>query len=181
MSKTDITKNALAQSLKELMRTTPFAKISVEKICERSGISRRNFYRHFPDKYELLNWMYYVDFAQGSIAQPEKRSLDKLPRICEHLYRDRAVYLNAFDVKGQNSFRSFCIELLWPDMVRDYGRAFLTEKEERFYLNLILNAVFDTFQMWLRSEPCRPPEEFARKLIASITRFAKVFAEVAES
>lgn len=181
MSKTDITKNALAQSLKTIMRTEPFAKITVEEICEEAGLSRRNFYRHFPDKYGLLNWMYYVDFVQDTIEKPVRRTIDKLPRICAHLYLDRAVYLNAFDVKGQNSFRSFCIELLWPDMVRDYGRAFLSEKEERFYLNLILNAVFDTFQMWLRSEPCKPPEQFAQELTDSITRFAKVFAEVAEN
>ena len=63
MAKTDITKRALAESFKSLMRKMPFNKISVESICEGAGTSRRNFYRHFLDKYELLTWVYYEDFV----------------------------------------------------------------------------------------------------------------------
>ena len=59
MSNSLITKKALAEALKLLMRKTPFSKLSIADICSTAGLSRRSFYRHFRDKYELLNWIYY--------------------------------------------------------------------------------------------------------------------------
>ena len=44
MPDSNITKKALAQSLKELMGKQSFAKISVADICEGCGMSRKSFY-----------------------------------------------------------------------------------------------------------------------------------------
>ena len=50
MADSNITKNALAASLKNLMREKPFEKISVSDICEACGMNRKSFYYHFKDK-----------------------------------------------------------------------------------------------------------------------------------
>ena len=48
MADSNITKNALAVSMK-LMEKKPFSKISVGDICEGDcGINRKSFYYHFP-------------------------------------------------------------------------------------------------------------------------------------
>lgn len=173
MAKTNITKRALAESLKALMRKTSFNKISVESICEGAGISRRNFYRHFLDKYELLNWIYYEDFVKEVNQRHYSRSLDLFPDVCRELYSDRAFYNNAFDVSGQNSFRSFCTDQLYPYLFKDLEPAFSSKAESHFYIDLITNAVFDRFQSWLSSEPCMSPEEFVDEITNSIRRFAR--------
>ena len=46
-------KEQFAQSLVELSRKEPFHKITVEMIVEASGLSKRTFYNHFADKYDL--------------------------------------------------------------------------------------------------------------------------------
>ena len=43
MSDSNFTKNALAQSMKNLMRGRPFEKISVSDICVECGINRKSF------------------------------------------------------------------------------------------------------------------------------------------
>ena len=129
MAKTDITKRALAESFKSLMRKMPFNKISVESICEGAGTSRRNFYRHFLDKYELLTWVYYEDFVKEMEATPYSRALDLFPSVCRELYRDRAFYNNAFGVSGQNSFRSFCTDHLYPYLYKDLQPVFRSEED----------------------------------------------------
>ena len=43
MSDSNITKRALAQTMKDLMAERPFAKISVGDICERCGMNRKSF------------------------------------------------------------------------------------------------------------------------------------------
>ena len=178
MAKTDITKRALAESFKELMRHSPFHKISVESICEGAGISRRNFYRHFLDKYELLQWIYYEDFVRDIESRYYSRALDLFPDVCRGLYSDRAFFLNAFDVKGQNSFRSYCTDRLYPYLFKDLSSSFDSDKDARFYIDLITNAVFDQFQIWLASEPCLPPEEFAEWISESIRKFARRLDQV---
>ncbi len=173
------TKRVLAEALKTIMRKMPFPRITVEGICEQACVSRRNFYRYFPDKYELLNWLYYDDFCVALQEKHIQRSIDLIPHVCSHLYKDRAFFLNAFDVKGQNSFRDFCKGRLYRYLERDYGQAFLSKEVERFYIEHILDALFDGFQIWLKQEPCTPPDEFSNELIRTLTRFALRFTEVA--
>ena len=49
------TKRSLADSLKKLMQSKPFSKISVSEIIKLSGVNRKTFYYHFADIYALLN------------------------------------------------------------------------------------------------------------------------------
>ena len=53
MADSNITKRALATSLKELMAEQPFDKINVAQICERCNMNRKSYYYHFKDKYDL--------------------------------------------------------------------------------------------------------------------------------
>lgn len=57
MADSNITKKALAASLKELMTEQSFEKINVTQICERCDMNRKSFYYHFKDKYDLINWL----------------------------------------------------------------------------------------------------------------------------
>ena len=61
MPDSNITKRALAAALKELMETKPFSKISVSDICQACDMSRKSFYYHFQDKFDLVNWIYYTE------------------------------------------------------------------------------------------------------------------------
>lgn len=54
MAHSDVTKKALADSLKKLLRQRGIEKITVEEICTESMVSRRSFYRYFVDKFDLL-------------------------------------------------------------------------------------------------------------------------------
>ena len=44
MADSNITKQALAASLKNLMEEVPFDKINVARICEGCGMGRKRFY-----------------------------------------------------------------------------------------------------------------------------------------
>ena len=71
MADSNITKNALAVSMKKLMEKKPFSKISVGDICEDCGMNRKSFYYHFRDKYDLVNWIFYVDFIERMEQLPQ--------------------------------------------------------------------------------------------------------------
>ena len=71
MANSNITKKALAQSLKELGSTKILDKITVADITNHCGVNRQTFYYHFNDKYELLNWIYTED-----LFKPLTKDLD---------------------------------------------------------------------------------------------------------
>lgn len=48
------TKKALADSLKDLLRTRPLSKVTIADITEGCGINRMTFYYHFRDIYDLV-------------------------------------------------------------------------------------------------------------------------------
>ena len=64
MADSNSTKSALADAMKKLMVCKSFAKISISDLCEECGLNRKSFYYHFRDKYDLVNWIFYVDFIE---------------------------------------------------------------------------------------------------------------------
>ena len=55
--KKELTKDLLALSFKELIMKMPFEKITVKMITEGADVIRPTFYKHFQDKYEILEYI----------------------------------------------------------------------------------------------------------------------------
>lgn len=160
MSQSDLTKQAIANAMKELMRYTSIEKITTDKIIEKAAVSRRSFYRYFADKYELLGWIYDHDFCRFVEVTAEKSIWDYYPDICRSLYADKNFYCSAFSYEGQNSFRAFCFEKLFPLIMNDFGDIFPNEKIARFVVRSYVYSTFDGFVWWLGQEPCMPWEDY---------------------
>lgn len=59
MAKEDLrvikTLESIDRSLLENLKTTPFGKITVDAICKNARINRTTFYKHYRDKFELMD------------------------------------------------------------------------------------------------------------------------------
>lgn len=64
MIKRQTTKELIAASLNELLNELPFSKITIKKITDNCGLTPTTFYKHFSDKYALVQWTF--DTAQSS-------------------------------------------------------------------------------------------------------------------
>ena len=71
----NITKKALAAALKSLMQTQAFEKISVGEICEVCELSRKSFYYHFKDKYDLRDKL--IVYKANQLFDDAHRALEK--------------------------------------------------------------------------------------------------------
>ena len=63
-----VTKKALAQSLKNLMKKSTLDQITVKDVAVDCGVNRQTFYYHFKDIYDLIEWIFKIE-ALESIAQ----------------------------------------------------------------------------------------------------------------
>ena len=51
-----LTKHAMEKSLKNLLKTKPLNRITINDMVDECGISRMTFYSHFQDIYDLVEW-----------------------------------------------------------------------------------------------------------------------------
>ena len=118
MPDSNITKRALAQALKTLMSRTPFAKISVGDICTACGMSRKSFYYHFKDKYDIISWIFYREVAPIiNTSQPEGNWAESLLGLCRYMQQNKAFYIKAFRIQGQNGFTE-CLLDFYASLVK---------------------------------------------------------------
>lgn len=160
MANKDIVIHAIANATKDLIRERTIDKISVTEICERTGLGRRNFYRYFKDKHDVIEWIFAHEPLTFSTRYENWNVWDYFPYITQTLYDDRDFYRHALQFHGQNSFRSYSISQLYDILEKDYQDTFSDKLSLDFYIDHICNMTFDAFMIWLSMEPCPPPEEF---------------------
>ena len=78
----NITKHALAESLKKLLLKKPLNKITINDLTTDCGISRMAFYYHFKDIYDLVEWVCLEESRgalQGKKTYRTRRGRSALP------------------------------------------------------------------------------------------------------
>ena len=180
MADSNITKNALAVSMKKLMEKKPFSKISVGDICEDCGMNRKSFYYHFRDKYDLVNWIFYVDFIERMDWSSCPNVWDMLEALCSHFYGERLFYQNALQVEGQNSFREYFCGMLRPVLMLLTQNLVEEGRKKDFYIAFLCEGVLGELVYWLREGSKITPEEFVEDLHdISLGLARKIIAEEA--
>lgn len=121
--KRELTKGLIASSLKELMLTQQFEKITIRMITERAGIIRPTFYYHFQDKYEVLEWIVRNDILNAMRPYMQAgKSEAALRTAFAIIQEDRQFYTRAFEVTGQNSFNELMtkqVEIFLLEIIDD--------------------------------------------------------------
>lgn len=70
LSKDDFMRAKIIASIKDLLLTTSFQKLTVTNICEHAGISRSSFYHLFTDIHDALDWETGRLFKKASEQYP---------------------------------------------------------------------------------------------------------------
>ena len=173
MAYSNITKTAMAESMKALMREKPFAKISIGDICERCSMNRKTSYYHFKDKYDLVNWIFQTEFLEMMKTQNYTSGWQLLSDICFYLYSERTFYTNALQVEGQNAFRDYfaaAIGGILPEIMRDRIGPL---EDSHFFIQFLTDAIQAAILRWLKQTPVLPPDEFMHKLESAIKALGK--------
>lgn len=99
LSCSELTKRKIAASLKELMESTPFEKLTVSDITNHCDIHRQTFYYHFQDRYELLDWLLYNEIVKPLISDFNVNNMyQKFCQVFETMYKNKKFYQNALKI-----------------------------------------------------------------------------------
>lgn len=178
MSNSIITKKALAQALKECMKTKPLDKVSIGEICEKCGLNRKSFYYHFQDKYELVNWIYEMEINRKIQSEIKtKRSGELSLMICQSIYDDRTFYLNALQVSGPHSFHDYFCRQIEPLVEKTLSISEDDGLDLSELSDLIGDFCLSAVRKWIARPNPSSPEKFLDELTkVSISLCAKMIS-----
>ncbi|MGB4405632.1 MAG: TetR/AcrR family transcriptional regulator C-terminal domain-containing protein [Sphaerochaeta sp.] len=168
-----MTKLALAQSLKQLMAERTLDKITIKEVVARCGVNRQTFYYHFRDIYHLLDWMFANEGQEFAKKYPDIQKADDgqtiLRSLCTYLQENRSVMLNIYNSLGRELLdRYLCREiatLLTDSLQARSDRAGVTPEQLAFLINFykhaFVGATLDWFQTGMPGETEKIVAQFA--------------------
>ncbi len=168
MANANITKKALAQSLKELGSTKILDKITVADITEHCGVNRQTFYYHFEDKYELLNWIYTQELFIPLTADLDFENWpEKLVELFRYMKKNKNFFKNT--IRSSNNFFAEYMEKVLVELfikgIQDLDPYHpLTEQEQNISAKFFAYGLTGVMVDWTMQGMKEPEEELAKLL-----------------
>ena len=168
MANSNITKKALADSLKELGSKKLFDKITVADITDYCGVNRQTFYYHFNDKYELLSWIYTQE-----LFNPLTKDLsienwgEKLVELFHYMRQKKKFFMNT--IKCSNNYYAEYLENVLIDLLLIEIREIdmynhLSEQEKDIYARFFAYGLTGVIVDWTLKGMKESDEELSRIL-----------------
>lgn len=139
----NITKHALAESLKKLLLKKPLNKITINDLTTDCGISRMAFYYHFKDIYDLVEWSCLED---ARIALQGKKTSstwhEGLLQIFDAVMENKPFILNVYRSVGREQIENYLFALtcdLLMGVVTEKSKASSLQKSRKFLSQISIN------------------------------------------
>lgn len=154
------TKNALYNTLMELMKAKSFEEIKVSDICNAALINRSTFYAHYNDKYELLKDA--IDNLKNSLIEELNKNvktsntkeyyLEMISILLNHIEEKRSIYQQIM----LNNRNSIMVDILYDVLDHDITCKIKKTKSEKIPGEIIakfyIGAVFNVGLIFLKNE-----------------------------
>ncbi len=169
MPSSQITKKALAASLKELMKSTPLNKISIKNIVDNCGLNRQTFYYHFQDIFDLVDWIYKTE-AIESIAQYRSYNTwtNGFYKIFQYIEDNKAFCLNTFNSLSRTHLDMYLysvINELLMEVVNEIScNIKVKEDDKKFIANFYALAFIGLIIQWMKDGMKEDPKLIIEKL-----------------
>ena len=160
-----------AKAIKSLIKKQPLDKITVTDIVSTAGKTRQTFYRHFQDKYDLVNWYFeklvlksFEEMNQGGTLQ------EALNLKFAFIEQEHAFFKEAFKSNDYNNLihYDFCC-------IYDFYKKFIYKKTGKdlskdidFLLNMYCRGSVDMTVEWVLNDMPIKKEEIVSYLIEAI-------------
>lgn len=116
--RSDSKREQIAAAFILLLEDTPLENLRIQELCARAGVSKATFYRLFPDKYEVGNWIYKIRANRIISEHPYLRCWsDWTMLIFSEMLEHRRFFRNIASYRGQNSFLEFLASYYYANVL----------------------------------------------------------------
>ena len=126
-------KQKILNAFNELICEQDFYSVTVRQIVRKAGVSRATFYRHFHDKYDVMNYNFSY-LIESSIAHRSFHTMEDLFVLI--LEKGKEVWhplLPLFNTEGANNLKDFICDYSYQTAERlyEYGNLNGSGKKKR--------------------------------------------------
>lgn len=157
----------------------PFEEITVREICERAMVHRSTFYKHYEDKYALLEQGIRQMYDELVVAEehvpPSAFSIDQPPpyfvRLFEHAAEHQHFYKLMLCGEGVGRFQKLVKEYI-TDVISAKAREGTPATQKPpvsvvMHVHFVAGAVLSLLAWWLENDMPLPPYQMAQYLLSS--------------
>lgn len=172
------THKLLWEALMAELAERPFEEITVKDICERAMVHRTTFYKHYEDKYALLEQgmrqMYAALVAGAQHAPPSVFSLDDPPpyfvRLFDHVAEHQQFYRLMLCGEGNGRFQKLVKDYV-ADVADDkLGAVVATQQRANvaaaMRVQFLAGGVLSLLAWWLEKDMPLSSYQMARYLLS---------------
>lgn len=149
-----ITKKALAASLKKLLAEKPLEKITIADITDDCEVNRQTFYYHFQDIFDLVEWIYSYEATKALDGNKTYDTWQQgFLRIFEYVLENKAFVKNTYHSISREHLERFLYNETYSLLigvieekaagmpVRDDDKAFMAHFYKYAFVGLMLEWV----------------------------------------
>lgn len=171
--KSDATKVAMSNALKEQLKKKKLSKITINDIASACNISRMTFYYHFQDIYDLTEWT--LEEAAGR-AIGENRTYESLQQGFEGLLRElqanQTLILNIYRSMDREMIERYLLKiaesLLMPVVEQESHGLPVNEENKRRVAIFYSYAFLGVLMEWIGKGMAAPPREVVKMVSAIV-------------
>ncbi|WP_370834287.1 TetR family transcriptional regulator [Acidaminococcus sp.] len=165
-------KYRLAEAVKRLMARQSLEDITVKEITGEAGVSRQTFYRHFLDKYDLVNWYFDELLANSFREMGYGRTIyEGLVRKFRYIQAEKLFFRAAFQSDQQNNLKDHDFRKIYG-FYQDLYRKKTGEDLDRGVLALLemycQASIYMTVKWVSRGTRDAAPEELAELMLQAM-------------
>ena len=167
-AKKDFTKELLADCFRSLVKRTSFQRITIRMITDEAGLIRPTFYKHFQDKYEVLEWIFETEIAENvDLLLTNGMELDAILMLFRCLEKDTDFYRRAYRIEGPISLKTLLYRKIYDAFLATARRYPLKTKVRYPVLSYELIAryytagLLDLIESWLFGDEHCPADKIA--------------------
>ncbi len=187
MERSNLTKNALADGLKELLNEKQLSKITIRELTEKCDVNRQTFYYHFADIRDLCRWMVFRDInsiIEFLFDNPSSYA-DVVLAFLQYEKSQGNVLLNILD-GGQDPSALYAFYNIHEEVFRDllntvFSRSGVDNEFKLFTANLYAAAAAGMEILWIRGGMKESPEKMTELLTTYLADNTKTAFERREA
>lgn len=172
-----ITKKLLWEGLVRLLETRELDKISITELCERSGINRATFYRHYNTPRDILIEAQVI-FAEEMYRAVNKKNIDRtspayLESVCTYIY-DNAGLIKIF---MRNNSEQELLDIMHKLIIKQ-GRMHeevngIDDVSLELVGAFVAGGSYNMLRKWLMDDIQKTPQEIAETVTLFINLVAR--------
>jgi len=150
-----ITKIALANSLKKFLSKKSLDKITIVDLVEDCGVNRQTFYYHFRNIYDLIEWIYTTETSRALGGKKTYQTWEQgFLQIFEYVLENKFFVLRTYNSISREHLENYLYDVTYDllmGVVEEKAKNFSGDfKDKKFIADFYKYAFVGVMLEWIR-------------------------------